>query len=112
MNPIRLTLVALTLALAAGFALAGKQPATAEDGALVGPSGMALYTFDKDAAGSGASACVGDCAKNWPPLPGPRRRGTTRWSPGTTAATSGPTRASRSTTGPRMPSRGTAPATG
>lgn len=68
MNAIRLTLVALTLALSAGLALAGKQPATAEDGVLVGPSGMALYTFDKDTAGSGASACVGDCAKNWPPL--------------------------------------------
>ncbi len=68
MNPIKITLTALTLVLAAGLAFAGKMPATAEGGALVGPSGMTLYTFDKDAAGSGASACVGDCAKNWPPL--------------------------------------------
>jgi len=35
---------------------------------LVGPTGMALYTFDKDAAG--VSNCGGGCAKNWPPLVG------------------------------------------
>lgn len=35
---------------------------------LVGPTGMALYTFDKDAAN--ASNCSGGCAKNWPPLVG------------------------------------------
>jgi predicted lipoprotein with Yx(FWY)xxD motif len=31
-------------------------------------SGMTLYVFDKDAAGSGRSVCNGDCANNWPPL--------------------------------------------
>jgi predicted lipoprotein with Yx(FWY)xxD motif len=29
---------------------------------------MTLYTFDKDAAGSGKSECNGPCATNWPPL--------------------------------------------
>jgi predicted lipoprotein with Yx(FWY)xxD motif len=42
-------------------------PARIEGGALVGTSGMTLYTFDKDAAGSGKSACNGPCAANWPP---------------------------------------------
>ena len=38
------------------------------DGMLVGDNGMTLYTFDKDAAGSGKSVCNGPCATNWPPL--------------------------------------------
>ena len=29
---------------------------------------MTLYTFDRDAAGSGKSVCNGPCATNWPPL--------------------------------------------
>jgi predicted lipoprotein with Yx(FWY)xxD motif len=35
-------------------------------GHFVGPSGMSLYTFDKDSAGT--SNCSGDCAGNWPAL--------------------------------------------
>ncbi len=35
---------------------------------LVGPTGMTLYTFAKDAAN--ASNCSGTCATNWPPLVG------------------------------------------
>lgn len=42
--------------------------ATADGGLLVGPTGMALYTFDNDS--DGVSACMGGCAKNWPPLVG------------------------------------------
>jgi predicted lipoprotein with Yx(FWY)xxD motif len=38
------------------------------DGVLTNTSGMTLYTFDKDAAGSGKSVCNGPCAQNWPPL--------------------------------------------
>jgi len=53
------------LALAANTAQAAP-PAQAVDGALVGPSGMSLYTFDKDSATK--SACNGPCAANWPPL--------------------------------------------
>lgn len=30
--------------------------------------GMTLYTFDKDAAGTGKSVCNGECAVKWPPL--------------------------------------------
>ena len=33
---------------------------------LAGPTQMALYTFDRDEAGS--SACSDDCAAAWPPL--------------------------------------------
>ena len=39
-----------------------------QDGVLVGPNGMTLYTFDRDTAGSGKSVCNGPCATNWPPL--------------------------------------------
>jgi len=39
-----------------------------ESGMLVNSAGMTLYTFDKDAAGSGKSNCNGPCAGNWPPL--------------------------------------------
>ena len=43
-------------------------PVKASDGSLVGPNGHTLYTFSKDAVGSGSSACYGQCATNWPPL--------------------------------------------
>ena len=39
-----------------------------EGGTLVNSAGMTLYTFDKDASGSGKSTCNGPCAVNWPPL--------------------------------------------
>jgi predicted lipoprotein with Yx(FWY)xxD motif len=63
----------LALVLAASL-LAGcaTSPATApammKDGMLVNPKGMTLYTFDRDAAGSGKSVCNGDCAVKWPPV--------------------------------------------
>ena len=59
---------ALALMAAAGLAGAQTAPALAKDGALVGANDMTLYTFDKDAAGSGKSVCNGPCATNWPPL--------------------------------------------
>jgi predicted lipoprotein with Yx(FWY)xxD motif len=37
------------------------------DSVLVNSAGMTLYTFDKDAANSGKSACNGPCATLWPP---------------------------------------------
>jgi predicted lipoprotein with Yx(FWY)xxD motif len=43
-------------------------PAKVVDGVLTNSAGMTLYTFDKDAAGSGKSECNGACATNWPPL--------------------------------------------
>ena len=62
-------LVALSLAGCAGM-MSGMSsaPAKVSDGALVGASGMTLYTFDRDAAGTGKSVCNGPCAQNWPPL--------------------------------------------
>ena len=55
-------------ALAAFSATAADAPATPMNGMLVGPNQMTLYTFDRDLAGSGKSACNGPCAANWPPL--------------------------------------------
>ncbi|MDD2923665.1 hypothetical protein [Rhodoferax sp.] len=60
--------LSLSLATLAGCASMSSAPAQVSDGVLVGPSGMTLYTFDKDVAGSGKSVCNGPCATNWPPL--------------------------------------------
>ena len=46
-------------------------PTRTVDGVLIGPSGMTLYTFDRDVANSGKSACNGACSTNWPPLMAP-----------------------------------------
>jgi predicted lipoprotein with Yx(FWY)xxD motif len=46
----------------------GGPPVKTSAGALVNASGMTLYTFDKDVAGSGRSNCNGQCAVMWPPL--------------------------------------------
>lgn len=40
----------------------------AADGTMTDAKGMTLYVFDKDAAGSGKSACNGPCAALWPPV--------------------------------------------
>ena len=44
-------------------------PTKTADGVLVGPNGKTLYTFDRDAAGSGKSVCNAQCATLWPALP-------------------------------------------
>ena len=59
---------ALLLGGAALAASAADAPAKMAGGVLVGPNGMALYTFDKDMAGNGKSVCNGPCAALWPPL--------------------------------------------
>jgi predicted lipoprotein with Yx(FWY)xxD motif len=41
-------------------------PPEVRDGVLTDPAGMTLYVFDKDTAGSGKSACTGECLKKWP----------------------------------------------
>ncbi len=66
----------LAAALLAGCGGMSKAPAPdtptrTVDGVLVGPAGMTLYTFDRDAANSGKSVCNGQCATNWPPLYAP-----------------------------------------
>jgi predicted lipoprotein with Yx(FWY)xxD motif len=35
---------------------------------VVDSSGRTVYVFDKDTAGSGTSACSGDCLAKWPPV--------------------------------------------
>lgn len=65
MLPFRASSAVLLSVVLALPAFAQPKPA---DGVLVGPNGMTLYTFDKDTAGSGKSACNGPCATNWPPL--------------------------------------------
>ena len=65
MNKLNSLLAALALAGGCSLALA---QVSADGGVLAGPNGMTLYTFDKDVAGSGKSACNGPCAANWPPL--------------------------------------------
>jgi predicted lipoprotein with Yx(FWY)xxD motif len=59
---------AAALFCAAGLVWAQQAPMKAADGTLTNAAGMTLYTFDKDAAGSGKSVCNGPCATNWPPL--------------------------------------------
>jgi predicted lipoprotein with Yx(FWY)xxD motif len=60
----------LLIALLGACAGMGGAPMGArfEGATLVNSAGMTLYTFDKDAAGSGKSTCNGPCAANWPPL--------------------------------------------
>ncbi|TAL25152.1 MAG: hypothetical protein EPO01_04275 [Aquabacterium sp.] len=64
---MRHPLAALALASAALPALADA-PTKVAEGVLVAADGMTLYTFDKDAAGSGKSVCNGPCQALWPPL--------------------------------------------
>ncbi|MES2262848.1 MAG: hypothetical protein V4724_30365 [Pseudomonadota bacterium] len=40
-------------------------------GILVNAAGLTVYTFDKDVADSGKSACNGPCLQNWPAVPAP-----------------------------------------
>ncbi|QJW84506.1 hypothetical protein HK414_14690 [Ramlibacter terrae] len=54
--------------LSACASMMSNTPAKVADGVYVGPNGMTLYTFDRDAMGSGKSMCNGQCATNWPPL--------------------------------------------
>ena len=56
---------AATLAFSAAYA---EPVPKMTGGMLVNSGGMTLYTFDKDVAGSGKSACSGGCAGLWPPV--------------------------------------------
>ena len=61
-------LVSATLAACSSYETRTAAPAMVSAGMLTGAKGMTLYTFDKDAAGSGKSLCNGPCATNWPPF--------------------------------------------
>ncbi|HEX9172618.1 MAG TPA: hypothetical protein VF861_08150 [Telluria sp.] len=70
MKSIRIAVAVLATVLSlAGPALAAEAPLKMSGGALVTPSGMTVYTFDKDTANSGKSACSGACLKAWPAVP-------------------------------------------
>ena len=60
----------LAAALFASSAMAA-EPLKKVDGVYVDAAGRTVYTFDKDVAGSGKSACVDACLKNWPAVPAP-----------------------------------------
>lgn len=78
----RLAALAATALLASCANMMGvPAPAKVADGVFVGPNGMTLYTFDRDATGSGKSVCNGPCATNWPPLmAGPDAKASDDWS--------------------------------
>lgn len=64
---LSLALAATLLAGCGSMMQASAPPMMMKDGMLVDTKGMTLYTFDRDTAGSGKSACNGECAVKWPP---------------------------------------------
>jgi predicted lipoprotein with Yx(FWY)xxD motif len=66
---------ALMLSFLSFGAFAADEPAKVADSASgkiwVDAKGMTLYTFEQDKKGEKASACTGDCIKEWPPLLAP-----------------------------------------
>ncbi|MCX7135464.1 MAG: hypothetical protein NTW47_02070 [Proteobacteria bacterium] len=64
-NAIAVIATAFVLVACTGLPYA---PVKFTDGIMTNSASMTLYTFDKDAAGSGKSVCNGECATNWPPL--------------------------------------------
>lgn len=63
-----IVLSAVAAVVLSGSAYAQSVPVKKADGILVTTSGMTVYTFDKDVADSGKSACSGPCATAWPPV--------------------------------------------
>ncbi|NNG25080.1 COG4315 family predicted lipoprotein [Telluria aromaticivorans] len=63
-----LTALLLSTTVLAADAPPASSPLKSAHGVLVNSSGMTVYTYDKDAAGSGKSSCVETCARNWPPV--------------------------------------------
>lgn len=66
----RLSQTLYTVLCVAGIsACATSQNADSSHVMLKDSNGMTYYTFDKDAAGNGKSACYGSCSVKWPPVP-------------------------------------------
>jgi len=65
---LRLATLILSTALLTGCAGMGGAggPAKIADGVYVAPSGMTLYTLDRDTTGGGKSVCNGPCIALWP----------------------------------------------
>jgi predicted lipoprotein with Yx(FWY)xxD motif len=68
MRLLATSLLALACAATGTAALAQSAGVKSTDGILVDSHGMTVYTFDKDMANSGKSACNGPCATIWPPV--------------------------------------------
>ena len=68
MTQFKYALATAALALLVTACASMSAPVKYAGGLMTGDNGMTLYTFDKDAAGSGKSVCNGPCATNWPPL--------------------------------------------
>jgi predicted lipoprotein with Yx(FWY)xxD motif len=64
----RILFASIAAAVLSACASTVTMPAKVSDGVLVNGAGMTLYTFDRDSAGAGKSACNDKCAINWPPL--------------------------------------------
>jgi predicted lipoprotein with Yx(FWY)xxD motif len=60
------SMAAFALAATLSFAAQAQVPVKAQGSKLVDASGMTVYTFDKDSAGSGRYGCNGLCAALWP----------------------------------------------
>jgi predicted lipoprotein with Yx(FWY)xxD motif len=68
MKALKFGIACLSALLALSAHAADPAPVKKMNGVLVDAHGMTVYTFDKDVAGSGKSACTGGCAENWPPV--------------------------------------------
>ena len=68
MKLLRVSTALSALLLSTTVLAADAPPVKAAHGVLVNASGMTVYTYDKDVAGSGKSSCVETCARNWPPV--------------------------------------------
>ena len=68
MNKHLVSTFVLAIAAASAGLAQSAAPVKTAGGMLVNASGMTLYTFDNDTAGSGKSACNGPCAGLWPPV--------------------------------------------
>lgn len=66
MKAVNLGIACLTALFALSAHAADPAPVKKVNGVLVDAHGMTVYTFDKDVAGSGKSACTGGCLENWP----------------------------------------------
>ena len=66
MKAVNLGIACLSALLALSAHAADPMPVKKMNGILVDAHGMTVYTFDKDVAGSGKSACTGQCLENWP----------------------------------------------
>ena len=64
----KLAFAALLILSFAGCATYQSPSTAMQNGVMVNSANMTVYTFDKDIANSGKSACNGPCAALWPPV--------------------------------------------